>query len=97
MKYRIEYISTFHADVSQVVEFLEDYPQKAARIFAKLDKILSGLVKNPEMYPVYEDFPNFRKITIEDYLVFYTVVKPAGIIEIHRLIYARMDIPKQLK
>ena len=37
MKYRIEYISTFHVDIYTVAEFLTDHPEKAARIFAKID------------------------------------------------------------
>ena len=92
MKYKIEYIATFHADVLRVVDFLEEHPQKAARIFAKLDNILGNLTKMPEMYPVYDNFSAFRKITIEDYLVFYAVKKQAGVIEVHRLINARMDV-----
>ena len=31
MKYKIEYISTFHTDVLNVMEFLAEYPNKAAR------------------------------------------------------------------
>jgi toxin ParE1/3/4 len=76
--------------------FLEEYPQKAARIFAKLDKQLAGLKKMPEMYPLYEGFPSFRVITIEDYLVFYTVNKRSKAIEVHRLLYGGMDIPNKM-
>jgi addiction module RelE/StbE family toxin len=96
MVFKIEYISTFHFDVLDVVSSLADYPQKAKRIFEKLDGKLLTLADNPEMYPIYEDFPDFRRIVIEDYLVFYTVNERDGIIEIHRLIYGRMDIAKQL-
>ena len=96
MKYRLEYISTFYSDISQVIINLGEYPQKAKRLFAKLDKKLNGLTKMPEMYPVYEDFPVFRKITVEDYLVFYTVNVNDKLIEVHRLIYGRMDTLQQL-
>jgi plasmid stabilization system protein ParE len=97
MGYKIEYISTFHIDVLSVVKFLTEYPMKAARIFAKIDQILSHLGDMPEMYPVYQDVPAFRFITVEDYLVFYKIEKQNRIIEIHRLIYGRMDIPKHMQ
>ena len=97
MTYRLEYISTFYTDVLQVIKNLEEYPQKAERILSKLDKILINLVYMPEMYPVYEAFPIFRKIAIEDYLTFYIVNKRDRLIEIHRLLYSRMDIAKQFK
>ena len=96
MPYKIDYISTFYYDVLKVEANLQDYQQKAKRIFEQLDSKLSRLVDNPEMYPIYEDYPDFRKIVIEDYLVFYAINERDRIIEIHRLIYGRMDIVRQL-
>ena len=93
---RLEYISTFYSDIASVSDYLEDYPQKAKRLFEKLDIKLNNLVDNPELYPIYEDFPEFRRIVIEDYLVFYSVDEQAELIEIHRLIAGKMDIPIQL-
>jgi addiction module RelE/StbE family toxin len=92
MAFKIEYIATFHLDVLDVVDSLEDYPQKAKRIFEKLDRKLLCLAEHPEMYPIYDDFPDFRKIVVEDYLVFYSINEQDGIVEIHRMIYGRMDI-----
>jgi len=93
---KLEYISTFYTDIADAATFLEDYPQKAKRIFEKMDCRIGNLVDNPEMYPIYDDFPDFRKIVVEDYLVFYTINESAGIIEVHRLIYGKMDVPSQL-
>ena len=94
--YRLEYISTFHADIAQMAEDLEEYPQKAARILSKLDKILSHLALMPEMFPVYEDFPIFRKIVVEDYVVFYLLDRVNNVVEIHRLLYGAMNLPEWL-
>ena len=96
MAFKIEYISTFYRDVMEVVSHLEEYPQKAKRIFEKLDNKLPNLTMYPEMYPVYPDFPEFRRFIVEDYLVFYVVNEQDGIIEIHRLIYGGMDVIAQL-
>ena len=96
MTFKIEYISTFHHDVENIVSNLKDYPQKAGRIFEKLDRKLLNLVKYPEMYPIYVDFPCFRSFIVEDYLVFYTINEQDNIVEIHRLIYGRMDITVML-
>ena len=97
MKYKVEYISTFYVDVLQAAHNLNEYPRKAKRIFAKIDKILSGLAKTPMIYPIYDSYPVFRKIVVEDYIVFYTVDTNIKCIEVHRLIYARMDIVRHLK
>ena len=97
MSYKIEYISTFYSDVQAVTNFLVEYPNKAARIFAKAEKSISNLKEMPEMYPVYMDVPSFRFIVVEDYLVFYKYNKECEIIEIHRLLYGRMDIPDHMQ
>ena len=97
MSYKIEYISTFYFDVQSIMDFLTDYPSKAARIFAKADKSISNLEEMPEMYPVYMDIPSFRVIVVEDYLVFYKFIKESGRVEVHRLLNGRMDIPEHIR
>ena len=97
MKYRIEYISTFQADLLSVADFLAEYPSKASRIFAKLDKTLGHLSEMPEMYPIYQAAPNFHFIVVEDFLVFYKVKNQDRIVEIHRLLYGRKDIPMHIQ
>ena len=97
MKYRIEYISTFHADVLSVEKFLAEHPKKAMRIFAKIDKALLNVKKMPEMYPVYHVIPTYRFITVEDYVVLYKFRKKDGVVEVHRLFYGGMDIPVHMQ
>jgi len=97
MSYKIEYISTFHSDVQSIVGFLAEHPRKAARIFAKADRSISNLKEMPEMYPVYIDVPSFRFIVVEDYLVFYRFIQESGIVEVHRLIYGRMDVAEHMQ
>ena len=93
---KVEYISTFFADVTAFAEFLDKYPRKARRILKKLDRILERLPDLPKLHPIYEDYPEFRKIVIEDYLVFYKIIDGKKLIEVHRLLYGGMDIRKQL-
>ena len=97
MKYKIEYISTFYSDLIDFISFLENFPRKAGRILEKIDKLLIGLAHAPEMYQVYEDLPVFRKISVEDYLIFYKIDEANKVVEIHRLIYGRMDIKSHLQ
>lgn len=96
IKYKVEYISTFNDDIIKATTFLDSYPKKAARIFEKLDRDILLLRDNPKMYRVYQDFPIFRVIVVEDYLAFYTVCDKKRLVEVHRLLYGGMDIPNQL-
>lgn len=97
MNRKIEYLSNFHTDVKSIINFLADYPNKAARIFSKVDKSISYLNEMPELYPIYPDIPLFRFIVVEDYLVFYRFIEERNLVEIHRILYGRMDIPAYLK
>jgi addiction module RelE/StbE family toxin len=97
MKYRVEYLSTFHADIRSVAAYLAEFPKKASRIFAKLDEALKALEQMPELHPVYHDIPSFRFLVVEEYLVFYKVMKRSGTVEIHRLLNGRMDIPAKVR
>jgi len=96
MKFKIEYISTFCVDISLLESDLENHPQKAKRLLEKMDDKLNNLTINPFLYPIYEHFPHFRRIILEDYLIFYVVNEGSKTIEIHRLIYGRMDVPTHL-
>jgi plasmid stabilization system protein ParE len=93
----MEYISTFYAEVSLIADYLAEYPQKAARIFAKIDKTLLNLEDMPELYPIYRYAPSYRFFTVEDYLLLYKVKHQDKIVEVHHLFHGRMDILARLK
>jgi len=95
MKYKIKYVPSADRDLVAIYTFLEEYPQKRLRIFSKLDIALARLASMPKMFPIYDADPQFRRIVIEDYLVFYKLVESEELIEIHRILYAKMDIQKQ--
>ena len=97
MSYKIKMTPSFDLDLAEIDFILYEYPQKAKRIIEKIDQSLLMLAEMPKMHPVYEDFPVFRKIVIEDYLVFYLIDEEKKTIEIHRLIYGKMDLKKQLR
>jgi plasmid stabilization system protein ParE len=96
MKYRLVYISTFHAEILSIADYLAEYPKKAARIFSQIDKALMKLENLPEMYPAYRYAPDFRCFTVEEYLVLYKINYTDKTVEIHHLFHGRMDILARL-
>ena len=96
-KCRVEYLTSFYADIAAVSKDLEEYPQKAARIFAKADKAILDLEKFPEMYQEYRYLPGYRCIIVEDYMVVYKYHKQIGLVNVHNLIYGGKNIPAHLK
>ena len=54
------------------------------------------LRKFPYTCPIYEDDPNYRKLVVGDYLVFYMVNEEDKTVEIHRIFHGSREIKKQL-
>lgn len=96
MRYRIRFLPLADLDLLEIDANLEKYPVKASRFFETLDKQILRLADMPMIYPVYEDVPAYRKMTVDDYLVFYVVNDETKMIDIHRIINGRMYVAKHL-
>jgi len=96
MKIEPIYLPVANRDILRIDEALSDYPNKAARIFQEIDKKVTDLKDMPYMWPVYQARPEYRRMILEDHLLFYKVDEDDYKIRIHRILYAKMDIPEHL-
>jgi plasmid stabilization system protein ParE len=96
MKYKVEYLSIADRDIVTMSEALADYPNKARRIFQEMEKKLILLEDMPYMWPVYQCKPEYRKMVLEDHLLFYTIDEVEHRVKVYRILYDKMDIPKHM-
>jgi len=96
MKYKVKYLPRADRDLIEINEVLAEYPRKAVRLFQEIDRKVRGLEDMPRMWPVYQPRPRYRRMVLEDYLLFYIVDEPKHEVYVYRIIYYRMDIPRQL-
>jgi len=68
------------------------YPGTAKHFFSLLRKRTSQLKAFPYLGPEYEDDPDYRKLVVGDYLVFYMVNEDIKVVEVHRIFHGSMDI-----
>ena len=73
------------------------YVGTSKRFFALLKKKIARLKEFPYSCPVFEDDPDYRKLVVGDYLVFYMVKEKKRTVEIHRIFHGSQDIKLQLK
>ena len=93
MKYRAKYLVTAKEDREAIKAYLDQFSTKAAaRVFAKIKRNIEYAKSNPYIYEVYERRPDFRRIVVEDYLVFYQVNEKERLIEIHHILHGMIDI-----
>lgn len=102
MKYEIKYLPLAYKDLSNIVFYIIDElkaPEAARNLIEELDISISRLTQFPYSCKVYmydKLLDNeFRVLPVRNYLVFYVVKEK--VVEIHRVIYSKMNLSKIIK
>jgi len=98
MNYKIVYLEPSMGDVEEIRAYLSQYyPNTPDRFLAALKNGIEYLCDNPYLYAEYGDNPAYRKMTVQDYLVFYKVFEQDKIVEIHRVLFGMRNIKSFLR
>ena len=102
MQYKIEYLPKAVEDLQSIVNYIMNTlksPQAANDFIELLDETILKLENYPKFYEIYKPYKElefiYRRIIIKNYVVFYTIIDER--VEIHRILYAKMDLLKTLK
>jgi len=97
MSCRVTFSDAAKHDMDNIEEFLSQYyPSTARNFFALLkDKVLN-LESFPLLYPEYEYDSFFRKMVVDDYLLFYSVDETQNLVIVHRIFHSKRDISQQI-
>lgn len=95
--YRLKYLPLAQKDLILIISYIANTlkaPKAAMDLVDGLDNAISGLRKFPYSCKVYQPMEpleaEYRVLPVKNYLVFYVVTEEA--VEIHRIVYAKMDI-----
>jgi len=98
MKTEVIYLPEAISDQANIKKYLSQfYPGTSQGFFSLLKKKIARLKTYPYSCPVYEDDPDYRRLVVEDYLVFYMIVESAKRVEIHRILHGSRDIGQHLE
>jgi addiction module RelE/StbE family toxin len=93
MGYNIEYLPEAESDIDTILDYLSQFYRDTARkFFTALQRRIGQLADNPHMAEQWVDEPDFRKLLVGDYLVFYMVHDDIRVVEIHRVLRASWNI-----
>ena len=85
-------------DLEEVVEYLSQFHESTAiRQYDRIIKKINMLLDFPEMCEVYKPEKyrlTYRKMVVDDYLVFYVITGQE--IQIHRILHGRRNIKRYL-
>ena len=97
MKYRLRYLDDTTTDRDNIKIYLSQfYAGTVNKFFELLKKRTAKLKSYPFSCPVFEDDPDYRKLVVGDYLVFYMVNEDEKIVDIHRILHTSRDISRYL-
>ena len=81
------------ADLNDIIEYLSQfYPSTAINMYDEIIRKIKNLEQFPLMHEEYKyvvSSLNYRKMIVDNYLVFYVVMDET--VEIHAIINARMN------
>jgi len=97
MKYRVIYLPIANRDIIRIDDALTEYPNKAKRIFKEMDSKVIDLEEMPYMWPVYQAKTEYRRMILEDHLLFYKVDEDEHKVRIYRILFDKMNIPEYLE
>jgi plasmid stabilization system protein ParE len=97
MGYTVRYRDIAKTDILGIKEWLAHfYPGTPGRFIEVLKRGVTNLQDNPYMYEAWQDNPVYRKMGIQDYLVFYTVDDTNKTVSIHRVLHGARNIQEYL-
>lgn len=97
--YKIKLLPTARIDLGDMIDYLSEYSLETA--LKQYDRVIDKINALKEFPFMCEEYPievmgfRYRRMVIDKYLVFYIVKEK--VVEIHRILYAKIDITKQLK
>lgn len=98
MTYKIQYLPLAVQDLNEIAQYLSGfYPKTASRVLKELREKITKLGDTPKMCELYRLDPTYRKMVIDQYLVFYQVNDHARIVEIHRVLRGTWNLPQYLE
>jgi len=91
--YDVVFMDLAYEDYDGISEYLSQfYPLTPERFLTELEKCTAVLQNTPHAFEVYEPCPQYRKMVVREYLVFYKVFDENRRVEIHRILHGARNI-----
>jgi toxin ParE1/3/4 len=100
--HKLKYLPLALKDLRDITDYIAETlkaPKAAMDLLDALDESISRLEQFPYSCKVYQPIKDleseYRLLPVKNYAVFYIVKEQ--VVEIHRVIYAKMDLTKMIK
>jgi plasmid stabilization system protein ParE len=104
MKYELEYLPLAQQDMVDIVTYISKdlcnpiaADKLAHKFIDEAEKIRDFPYSMPAYYPIRELGHDYRKLLVDNYIMFYWVDETRHCVTVARVIYAKSDYSKRLK
>ena len=102
--YKVQFLPLAQNDLVEIVGYIANKlhnKQAANRLADEIIKATDTLADFPYAYPAYTPIRptknEYRKISVQNYLIFYTVDEKSKFVTVSRVVYAKRDYDKLIK
>jgi len=98
MTYKIKYLPLAVQDLNDIARYLSSfYPETARRVLKEMREKITKLGDTPKMCELYRLDSTYRRMVVDQYLVFYRINDENKVVEIHRILRGSWNLPQYLK
>lgn len=101
--YKVEILPLARKDMLEMVTYINQTlsnPVAALRLAEKMIECIESLCKSPHRYPIFYPIKplkhDYRRMAVDNYLVFYWVEEQEKVVTVARVIYAKRAYEKLL-
>ena len=102
--YKLEYLPVARKDMLEIVRYISgelQNPDAAARLAVELVDAAESVLTFPYATPVYQPIRllkhEYRKLLVQNYLMFYWVDEEKKLVTVARVVYAKRDYGRLLE
>ena len=97
MSYHVVFMNLAGQGMDDIEEYLSQFYASTVRnFFQQMEKQVKTLETMPYMYPAYQEDPFFRRMIVNEYLLFYSVDDNRKLLIIHRIFHSSRNINSQI-
>ncbi len=97
-KYKVDISEPAEKDLRDIVQYISaqlSAPMTALKMIDTLDEAITGLTTMPQKCPSVTDerlaMMGYRKLSVKNYIVFFTIDEKSKIINVERILYTRRN------
>ena len=95
--YSIEYFPFVRDDLREIENYLDEIdPGITDKVLIAIQESIQSLDEMPFRYPEYVYRPDYRVVSVYNYMIFYVVAEDRKVVEVRRILHSARNLAHEL-